>query len=238
VQLIFYQTSQVYHGTVVLKAGDKMEAVTVRLWDRVLEETIWEHALTAEEIGRGWYQLPDFDLGDSEFARKHWDQLMAGYEPEPILEVTYTAQTDRGAETFTEQAEPAYEPWISARYDLRDPSEDFLSYFMEQTTYPDCFVVRIEDTPYGELNLSYGESVELQPGDVSVTIRAEGQMLSGDGWHVERTETVYPEGTLYAYALIIPRPAWLPEHGTVEISIVRQLIHYPADTVTSTAVEY
>lgn len=239
VQLTFYRTSEVYHGMVTLKARDKMEAVTVRLWDRTLQETMWEQGLTADEIGTGLYRLPDFDLGASEFARNHWDQLMAGYEPDPILEVTCTVRADNGVETFTEHAEAAYELMVSARYDLKNPEEDFLHSFAEQTTYPDCFVVRIEETPYGEVNLFYGENVELQPGDVSVIIRAGGQMLPGDGWHVQKNETVYPEGTLYAYALVIPRPGWMPEHGEVEISIARQLIHYPDKTVTDIkTVEY
>ncbi len=210
-----------------LEAQDRITAVTVLMWDRVLEETMWEYAFTADEIVQGWYQMPDYDLGASEFAQKHWDQLMAGYMPDPVLQVVFTALTDDGGEeTHTEQAEAAYEMWVSARYDLKDPAEDFLSYFMEQTTYPDCFVVRIEDTPFGNVHMYYGEEAELQPGDVSVTLSVNGQTLSGDGWHMERTETVYDEGTFYAYALVIPRPESLPEHGSVQIEITRKLIHY------------
>ena len=37
----------------------------------------------------------------------------------------------------------------------------------------------------------------------------------------------YSQGTRYAYALVVPRPAFLPEAGTVEITITRRLIHYP-----------
>ncbi len=217
-----------YHGFVVLEAQDKMTAITVRLWDRVLEETMWEYPFAESDIARGWYQLPEYDLGASEFAQKHWDQLMAGYLPDPVLQVVFTARTEEGAEeTSTEQAEAANELWISDRYDLKDPNEDFLHTFLEQTTYPDCFVVRIDDSPYGELNMTYGEDVELQPGDVSVILKADGQMLPGDGWHMERTEIETDEGTLYAYALVIPRPENLPKHGTVEISITRKFIHYP-----------
>lgn len=231
-RLTFYRTSQVYHGFVTLEGQDRMSAVTVRLWDRVLEETVWEDALPAEEIARGWYAVPEFDLGASEFAQKHWDQLMAGYEPDPILEVICTVQTEEGERTFTEQAEAADELWISARYDLKDPNEDFLYSFMEQTTYPDCFVVRIDLSPYGNVNMAYGENAALQPGDVSVTLSVNGQTLSGDGWRLEKTETAYEEGTFYACALVIPRPSSLPEHGAVEIRILRKLIHFPAETIT------
>ena len=239
-ELTFYHTSEVYHGSVVLEAQDKMTAVTVRLWDRVLEETMWEHPFTAEDIAHGRYGIPDFDLGASEFAKKHWDQLMEGYMPDPILEVAFTVRTETGEEvTHTKRAEAAYELWISGRYDLKDPNEDFLHTFMEETTYPDCFVVRIDPSPYGELNMIYGEDVQLQPGDVAVILKADGQVLSGDGWHMERTEIVQEEGTFYAYALVIPRPESLPEHGTVEISITRKLIHYPTSMTTDIhSIEY
>ena len=238
-KLTFYRTSEVYHGTVVLEAQDKMTAVTARIWDRVLEETMWEYPFTTEDIARGWYTFPEFDLGASEFARNHWDQLMAGYEPDPILEVVCTARTDDGEETFTEQAEAAYELWISDRYDLDNQAEDFLYYFMEETTYPGCFVVRMDPSPYGELNMTYGEDVELQPGDVSVILKAGGQRLSGDGWHMEKTVIVREEGTFYAYALVIPRPDSLPEHGSVEIAITRKFIHYPTSMATNIhAIEY
>ena len=222
-----------YHGFVTLEAQDKMTAVTVRMWDRVLAETMWEYALAAGEIASGWYMLPDYDLGASEFASRHWDELMAGYLPDPVLQVTYTTRAEDGTEeTHTEEAEAADELWISDRYDLKDPNEDFLHYFMEETTYPDCFVVRIDPGPYGELNMSYGEDVELQPGDTAVILKADGQTLPGDGWHMVKTETIIDEGIFYTYALVIPRPESLPEHGTVEIQITRKYIHYPTQVST------
>ena len=153
--------------------------------------------------------------------------------------IVFTAHIDDGEQTFTEEAEAAYELWVGARYDLKDPNEDFLHTFMEETTYPDCFVIRIDPAPYGGLNLYYGEDAELQPGDLSVILKADGQTLSGDGWHMEKAETVYDEGTLYAYALVIPRPESLPEHGTAEVYITRKLIHYPATVSTEMhTVEY
>ena len=222
-----------------LEGQDRISAVTVRMWDRELEEVMWTYDLTTAQIAQGRYTMPEFDLGASEFAQKHWDQLMAGYMPEPVLQVIYTAKTENGEETFTEEAEAAYELWVSGRYDLKDPEEDFLHSFMEQTTYPDCFVVRIEDTPFGEIRMSYGEGEELEPGDVSVILKADGKILSGDGWHMEKTETVYDEGTFYAYALVVPRPADLPEHGSIELTVTRRLIHYPTQTTEETkTIEY
>ena len=152
-QIVFYRTSEVYHGQVRFTVPALLETVVVRMWDRGLEEEIWSHDLTQEELSRGEYAFSDYDLFSGDYVEKHLDQLREGYEPDPVLEVIYTFRAETGTETVTEQAEPAYEPWISARYDLQDPSEDFLAYFMEQTTYPDCFVVRIEALPGDDCRL-------------------------------------------------------------------------------------
>lgn len=239
VQLTFYRTSEVYHGQVVLTASESMEAVTVRLFDRVLQEPIWTYDLTGEDMARGVYAFSNYDLYAGEFVQSHLDQVRQGYEPDPVLEVAYTFRTDDGETTLTERTEAADELWVSARYDLKDPGEDFLSYFLEETTYPDCFVVRVEGTPYEDLHVSYGEDGALGSGDVSVTLLADGQPVPVEGCHLERTETTYDGGTLYAYAFVIPRPDSFPDHGAVEIRVTRRLIHYPDHTVTDIkTVEY
>lgn len=226
-QIVFYRTSEVYHGQVRFTVPALLETVVVRMWDRGLEEEIWSHDLTQEELSRGEYAFSDYDLFSGDYVEKHLDQLREGYEPDPVLEVIYTFRAETGTETVTEQAEPAYEPWISARYDLQDPSEDFLAYFMEQTTYPDCFVVRIEDTPYGDLHVAYGEEGDLPAGGVAVTITVDGRALPGDDCRLE-TETFEYEGTtFYTYLLIVPRPEDFPAEGTAQITIARRLLSYP-----------
>lgn len=237
-KLTFYRTSEVYHGAVILEAEDKMTAVTVRIWDRALEETMWEYSLTVNDIARGWYQLPDFDLGASEFAKEHWDQLMAGYEPDPLLEVICTARTDDGEQTFTERAEAADELWISVRYDLKDPEEDFLHYFMGETTYPDCFVLRIDPSPFGELNVIYGESAALRPGDVAVTLTVDGQPIPADTCRLEITSRTRGDQTLYAYAFVMPRPASFPDHGTADVRITRKLLSFDMIVANTSTLTY
>ena len=96
----------------------------------------------------------------------------------------------------------------------------------------------MDPSPYGELNILYGESGELQPGDVSVTLTVDGETLSGDGWHMEKTVIVREEGTFYAYALVIPRPASCPEHGSVHVWIVQRLLHFESIVTRIMTVEY
>ena len=233
VEILYYRTSEVYHLQVTLQNQYRITAVTVRMIDRGNGETLWEQALTAEEIASGRFVRNDYNLYDEAYVQSHLELLREGYAPDPVLEVAYTVRTDGGGEeTFTRQAEPVDELWVSARYDLKDPEEDFLHYFLEETTYPDSFVVRIESTPYGGLTMYYGEGVALQPGDVSVAIFMDGQLLSGEGSHMERIEIPRPDGTLYAYALVVPRPASLPTSGTVQVHITRRLLHFPDTTRT------
>lgn len=211
----------------------------MRLWDPVQEETIWAYDLTAEDIARGEYMFSDYDLYGEEYVQAHLDLLREGYEPNPLLEVTYTVLTEGGEETRSIRAEAAYEVWIGARYDLKDPAEDFLSYFMEETTYPDSFVLRIDPCPYGDLTISYGGDAELQPGDVAVTVTVNGQTLSGEGAHLEKNVMFSSEGILFAYAYVIPRPASCPEQGTAELSVTRRLSSYPEITRTDVkTIEY
>ena len=238
VRLTFYRTSQVYHAVVALEAREMMESVFVRLYDPILEETVWEYALSKDDLAAGIFALEDFDLSQTEYAQRHFDRLMAGYEPDPLLEVVCTARTDDGQQTFTEQAQAVDELWVVARYDLKDPEEDFLYTFMEQITYPDCFVVRIDPSPYGELNIRYGESGELQAGDVFVILSRNGETLLGEGWHLEKTEIACDEGVLYAYALVIPRPTSCPEHGTVQVHIVQKLLHANFTAIKDYPIEY
>ena len=71
-----------------------------------------------------------------------------------------------------------------------------------------------------------------------MTLSVNGETLSGDGWHLEKTETVYDEGMLYAYALVIPRPASCPEHGTVQAHIVQKLLHANFTVIKDFPIEY
>ena len=235
-RLVFYRTSEVYHLQIMLEAQEKISAVTARMVDRGNNgETIWEHVFTEEEISFGWYFLSDFNLYGEEYVKAHMDLIRQGYEPDPVLEVTYTARTDDGIEeTVSKQADPVYELWVSARYDLDNQAEDFLYYFMEETTYPGCFVVRIDPTPYGDLNIYYGEGLELQPGDVFVTVTVDGQQIPADSCYLIKTEIVSGQGTLYGYAFVMPRPDSFPEHGKAEITLGRRLIHYANHTKTDT----
>ncbi len=231
-RLTFYRTSQVYHFDIRLAAQEKMSAVTARLADPTLQETIWEHVYTEEEIAFGWYALSNYDLYSREYVDSHLALLQQGYEPDPVLEVTYTVRNDDGTEeTFTERAQAAEELWVSFRYDLKNQEEDFNYYFLEETTYPDSFVVRIDPTMVKNIHILYGDDIAaLGPGDVAVTVTANGQQIDPAACHLEVEPVIYDGQIFFRYAFVMPRPETFPEHGTVEYTVTRRFINYPANT--------
>ena len=231
-RLTYYRTSQVYHFDIRLAAQEKMTAVTARMVDPVLQETIWEHAFTEDEIAFGWFNLSSYDLYNREYVDSHQAMLQQGYEPDPVLEVAYTVRNDDGSEeTFTERAEAAEELWVSFRYDLKNQEEDFNYYFLEETTYPDCFVVRIDHTMAQDIKIVYGDDADLlRPGDVAVTVAFNGQQIDPAACHLEVEPAIYGGQIFFSYAFVMPRPETFPEHGTVEYTVTRRFIHYANST--------
>ncbi len=222
----------------VLANQGRVENVSLRLLDRGLQETIWEYAFTPEDIARGEFTLSGYDLYAGEFAQQHMDLLRQGYAFDPVLEVAYSVASPDGAETQSFQAEPAPELWVSARYDLVNPQDDFLNYFMEQTTYPDSFVVRIDPIPVEGIRIVYDESSPLSPGDVSVRLFVNGQEMTADAGHLEVEPLTYDGESFYAYAFVLPRPDSWPDHGTATIEITQKLLHYDSTYTKTLTVEY
>lgn len=236
VQTVFYRTSEVYHGRVELTSPRAFSAVTVRLVSDTLGETIWEHSLTAEDLAMGYYAFSDFNLMACDFVQDRWEQIeLVNFALDPVLEVACTLQD---GSAFTERIEPMEELWISVRYDLKDPSEDFMAYFLEETTYPDSFVVRIERTTLGDLDIRYGDGEGLAPGAVAVTIDVGGRLIPLEGCRLEVDRETRDGETYYWYAYVLPRPADFPEHGTAVVTLAQRLLNFDLTVVRTRIIEY
>lgn len=240
VSITYYRTSEVYHGRVTLNVPALFEAVTVRMVDRAIDQVIWSHALTAEELSAGGYAFSDYDLyrelyaGD--YMEAHQAQMGEGYEPDPILVVEYVPLAAPAPVTLTAEAKD--ELWASVRYDLADPTEDFLSSFMEQTTYPDCFVLRVDPISLEGMRLIYGEGADLRPGDMAVTVTVDGVSLPAESCRLEVETEVYQGQTFYTYALVMPRPDTFPAHGVAHVRIEQKLLNYDIVHIKERDIEY
>lgn len=238
--MVFYRTSEVYHGSIALNVPTLFEQVTVRMVDRAIDETIWAHELSSEELSAGSWAFSEYDLYrelySGDYIEAHQSQIGENYEPDPILAVDYTL---RGApELVTLTAEAKGELWASVRYDLADPAEDFISYFMEETTYPDCFVLRVDPINLAGMNLVYGEGADLRPGDMAVTVTVDGIPLPAETCRMEVETEEYRGMTFYTYVLVMPRPETFPEHGVAHVRLVQKLLNYDAVHIKERDIEY
>ena len=238
VRLTFYRTSQVYHVVVALEAREKMESVLVRLCDPILQETVWEYSLTEDDLAKGIFSLEGFDLSQTEYAQRHFDRLMADYKPDLRLEVVYTFRTEAGESTKTERMQAVDELMVTVRYDQPDPTEDVYSALYGIVTYPDCFVVRVDESIYEGVRVLCGVPDALEPGDVAVTVAVDGQTIPADACRLEITPRTENGQTFYSYALVMPRPSAFPEHGTVQVHIVQKLLHANFTAIKDFPIEY
>ena len=236
VETVFYRTSEVYHGRVELTSPRSFAEVTIRFVSNTLGETIWEYSLTEEDLAAGFYAFSDYNLMASDFVQDRWKTLeLVNFALDPVLEVVCTLQD---GSTFAQQIEPMEELWISVRYDLADPAEDFMAYFLGEKTYPDCFVVRIDRTTLGKLNIRWGEDMGLPPGDVAVTVAVDGRVIPLEGCRMEVESEKHDGETYYWYAYILPRPADFPEHGEAVVTFSQRLLNFDLTVVRTRTIEY
>lgn len=238
--MVYYRTSEVYHGRITLNVPALFEQVTVSMVDRAIDATIWAHELTGEELSAGSWAFSDYDLYrelySGDYMETHQAEIGADYEPDPILAVAYTLP---GApESVILTAEAKGELWASVRYDSADPADDFLSYFMEQTTYPDCFVLRVDPINLAGMELVYGEGADLRPGDMAVTVTVDGIPLPAETCRMAVETEEYQGTTFYTYALIMPRPETFPEHGVAHVRLIQKLLNYDDVHIKERDIEY
>lgn len=220
----FFRRSQVYGATVLFSKPESLLRAEVRIKDPDIGEPAIEHTLTAEEIANGRCDIDNYEPYDFYFA--HSDEYGAlNREPELVIEVTAVYRTEAGEETLTDSSPAETELWVDIGYDSEE-NRDILE-MMYGTVYPDCFVIRIDEVPFDDLQILMNAGAEaLVPGGVSVSIEVDGVALTGEGATLEKGKYMYDGQIFYYYTYIIPRPETIPEHGTVHYTILQRLIHF------------
>lgn len=238
VKITFYRRSEVYEAFVQWNVPEQLESIALRIYDVYLG-TIWEYEPDAEERLFGYYWLHDFDLYDYLYSHEFdFDNVPPDYNLEPQMEVTYAYSGEDGP-SDVETVEAAHEMWVSVHYDLPNPEEDPYAYMFGETTYPDCFVARIEEwMTYDGLRFFYGEREDLAPGDVYVTVTVDGQDIPAETCRLELEPHEYGDAVYYSYAFVMPRPESFPEHGTAHVSFTQKLVHYDTTYTRIREIEY
>ena len=86
------------------------------------------------------------------------------------------------------------------------------------------------DTPIDPLIITTDPDHILQPGEIFISITADGETVPEENCYVKRLVDSYEyEGETYSnysFILVMKRPDSFPEHGTAHITIREKLIHY------------
>ncbi len=226
VEITYYRMSEVYEIIVQWNMPEQMESIIIRLNEPYIG-TIWEHELDAEERSFGYYRQDNFDLYNYIYSNDFdLSNVPPNYDLNPLLEVAYAYSGENGLSDVV-SAEAVQEMWVGVHYDNPNPEEDIYATFYGETTYPDCFVVRIEEwMTYDGLQIFYGKQENLEPGDVCVTVTVDGQDIPADTCRLVLEPHEYGDQVYYSYAFVMPRPETFPEHGTAHVTLTQKLLHY------------
>ena len=224
---VFFQFSHEHHARIILKHGELFSDVSVTVDEPILGLRIYEHSLTEDEILAGYFALPvlSADAGLEE----HWDEYDAMNRWPISLEMTVTARcTDRSGEEqlLFETVLPEYELGIGVSYWGPD-------YTWSEQIPPDSFVVapwedleeivyvindpsRVTDPLTFSVDISYNGRHAAPEDYEDVVVRSEFEWVDAETG--ERTPDVS-----VVRELVLRRPDWMPESGTVHIVIVQKL---------------
>lgn len=231
---VFFSFSSEYHAWVLLSNPESVRSVTVELFERNLDELMesysWEEGDPA--IQSGILKIPAFDV--AEFYFSHMDYYMNNnLEPEPEMEVAvlYQSQDSGQEESIHLSAEPAPEEGLYARYWGTGS-------FARENGYPDSFEVGTYDKSEDWRFVIDRPDLVTEPGIFSVRAEYGGRKVTEAECS---TETKAPDPDLVALGLesepnvilVIKRPDWMPEQGTLTLRITQYLAHYGC-TLTKT----
>ena len=233
----YYRASEVYYASLHISVPELVSSVSLRLIAPDVEEPALEIELTPEQIENAIYELR---VGDREEGFDANEFFAHHAEADLTMELTYTVLGEAGEETVIETIEPTVEDWIYWRFDSEDDVGG-IAEMMFGDIFPNCFVVRIFDSPNDDLALTVGSDADtLKNGDVTIRVRIDGREIPAEGgrllrgrYRYEGDDTIY-----YDYALVIPIPEDFPQHGTATMTLTRKLTHSDAIIIREKDVEY
>lgn len=238
-EALFFNFSSEYHAWVVLTNTESIQSVTAELREKNLDELVgsytWEQGDPA--IGAGVLRIPVFDSNGLYFS--HMDYY-SNNQLEPELEMEVTVQyalSDSGAEeTIGLKVEPAYEEGVYARYWGSGS-------FAREEGYPDCFEVGTYDKSENWRFVIGRPELVTEPGVFSISAECDGRNVTEEEC---RTEIKEPDPALAELGfdsepnvvLLIPRPDWMPEKGTLSLKITQYLEHYGCALTKTLEIDY
>lgn len=226
IDAVFFQFSHEHHGQLRLSNTDALHSVRVTVREKILDTQVYEYYLTEAEIASGAFELPMLSTGDVYMANMDaYDAVNGWPEFEMTVDAWYENEAGDGEDTLTMTLEPEFELGFGFNYMRPD-------YDWDESVPPDSFYV----TPWEEMDqiryvINDPEAV-TNPLTVSVDVSYNGQHASADDFEtVIRTDEytiVHADGSEephvgHTAVLLLRRPAWMPEEGTMHVTIVQYL---------------
>ena len=221
----FFCFSHEHHARLHMSNTGALHSVEVTVREKVLDKQVYDHFLSEEEIGTGLFELPMLSTGDVYMENmKAYDAAHGWPEFEMTVNAWYENETGDGEDMLTLTAEPNFELGVGLSY--ISPSWDWYD-------TPDSFVI----TPWEETEeIRYvidDPSAVKNPLTFSVDISCNGrhakpeeyeEHIRTDEYDIRNSET----GELtphigYTKELVLRRPDWMPEEGTIHITIHQYL---------------
>ena len=236
IRLEFFAFSHEHHGRVYLSHTDAVHSVEVQVRETVLDLTAYDHFLSEEEIAAGRFELPAVSTGD--LYMEHMAEYEAAGTPIPgtdyvsaawpqfelVVTAWYESEDGGGEDMLTLTAEADFELGVGMSY---------WKYDWDDQREPESFIV----IPWEEIEeLSYvidDPAAVTSPLVVSVDISYNGRhaapeeyetVLYREEYSVLDSETgEYVPTVGYTSQLVLHRPDWMPERGTVHVVLVQRL---------------
>ncbi len=223
---VFFSFSHEHHGRILLGNTSSLRSVSVSVREKLLDEPVYDHELSPDEIASGRFELPVLSTGT--FFEQHMDAFRAndGWpEFEMKVEARYTGESG-GEETLAFSLDPEYELGISVSYMRAD-------YTWSETVPPDSFVV----SPWAETDVI--RYVINDPGAVkdpltfSVDLSYNGRHAAPEEFEtvveqeeytiIDRETNEQHQEVFSTKKLVLRRPDWIPESGALHVVFVQRL---------------
>lgn len=228
VKAVFYNFSHEHHGSIRIKNTQWLRGVTVTVRETVMEQIVFDHELDSSEISRGFYELPVLSTGDVYMENMEaYDALGAWPTFEMKIAYRYENESEEREESGEISLDPAHETGYGVSYWGPD-------YTWDDQLPPDSFII----APWDEvehIRYVFDSPDSVQDGEtVYVDVDYDGRHLAPEEYEAILKKDEYSifdpqtgqETPVISYTseLVIPRPDWMPESGTIHITIVQKLL--------------
>ncbi len=214
-------------GKITLHNVRNVTGVTAEIREPILDVTVAEYTLTAEEIAAGVFTVPATDAGDVYMAHMDEYNEMNAFPEELELHVTVRYDSAEGEQKLEYTVKDSPEQGWGMSYWPDDEPES-------EWSYPGCFrLASYESTIPISFVMDEPDKVKTVPEGmvISVSLSIDGRKILPQECTLEAVQKDDPfaefydgPATQYYYAyLTLKRPGWAPEHGTIHMTVVQQL---------------